>query len=109
MILAIRLLAVPMLNVQTEYAHVYLNIKATLTQGVDLSVSLTMIVLVTSPVSRTNVSTLVLVLVVKMQFAMWSITFQCVPVLQAQVETLLFSVLLINVCILISLFTVSMF
>jgi hypothetical protein len=70
MILAIRLLVVQMLNVRTEYAHVYLNIKAILTQGVDLSVSLTMIVLVTSLASRTNASTLVLVLVVKMQFVM---------------------------------------
>jgi hypothetical protein len=70
MILAIRLLVVQMRNVQTEYAHAYLNTKATLTRGADLNVSLTMIVLGTSLASRTNVSTLVLVLVVKTQFAM---------------------------------------
>lgn len=66
MILAIHLLVGQMLNVQTEYALVYLNIKAILILAVDLSVSSAMIVLVTRLVSETNASIHVLELVDKM-------------------------------------------
>lgn len=70
MILVIHHLVVQMLNARMEFANACQNTKEILIQCVDPNVSLTMIVLVISHVSETNVLIHVLVLVDKTLFAM---------------------------------------
>lgn len=70
MIHVIHLPVAPMLNVQTEFALAYLNIKATLIQCAALNVSLTMTALETKHVSTTNAKIHVQVLAGKMLFVM---------------------------------------
>jgi hypothetical protein len=64
------LLVAPMLNVPTEFAHAYLNIKAIHIQCVVLNVSLTMTVQEIRHASGISVSIHVLVLADRMLFVM---------------------------------------
>lgn len=70
MILVIHHLVVQMLNARMEFANACQSTKEILIQCVDPNVSLTMIVLVISHVSETNVLIHVLVLVDKTLFVM---------------------------------------
>lgn len=87
MIHAIRHLAAPTLYVTTDNVLVYLNIKATPSLVVALSVCLTPNVHTTRRVSKINVLIRVQELVALMPYVKYSITCQCVVVPKACPET----------------------
>ena len=67
-------------NALTEYVHAYLNIRATLTEGVDLNVFLIPIAQETRLVLETNVLIPVLVHVVKTPYVKYLAMFPCAVV-----------------------------